>query len=95
MVPRDNPSVIELPSPSLVVLVGPAGAGKSTWANEHLAGIVVSLDALRAMVGEGPHDLRATADAFVFVDEIVDLRLSRRLTTVIDSLGTDSARRGR
>jgi F420-dependent oxidoreductase-like protein len=86
-------SVIELPSPCLVVLVGPAGAGKSTWAVEHLPGMVVSSDDLRAVVGEGQHDLRASADAFQLVDEIVERRLRRGLTTVIDSLGTDAGRR--
>jgi F420-dependent oxidoreductase-like protein len=91
----DNRTMIELPSPCLVVLVGPAGAGKSTWAAEHLEGMVVSLDGLRAAVGEGPHDMRASADAFELAEQIVERRLHRRLTTVVDSLGTDAARRDR
>jgi F420-dependent oxidoreductase-like protein len=85
--------VIELPSPCLVVLVGPAGSGKSSWAREHLPDSVVSSDDLRALVGEGPHDLRASTDAFDVLDLAVERRLRRGLTTVIDSLGTDSARR--
>lgn len=85
--------MIELPSPCLVVLVGPAGSGKSTWAAEHLAGHVVSSDSLRGLVGEGEHDLRASADAFAVLDDVVDRRLRRGLTTVIDSLGNDVARR--
>ncbi len=87
--------MIELPSPCLVVLVGPAGSGKSTWAAEHLAGHVVSSDALRGLVGEGEHDLRASADAFAVLDDVVDRRLRRGLTTVIDSLGNDVTRRAR
>jgi F420-dependent oxidoreductase-like protein len=85
--------VIELPSPCLVVLVGPAGSGKTRWAGEHLAEHVVSSDALRALVGEAEHDLRASADAFAVLDDVVERRLKRRLTTVIDSLGTDAAKR--
>jgi F420-dependent oxidoreductase-like protein len=85
--------VIELPSPCLVVLVGPAGAGKTTWARRYFGEYVVSSDALRAVVGEGEHDLRASADAFAVLDDIVERRMRRRLTTVIDSLGTDAARR--
>jgi F420-dependent oxidoreductase-like protein len=85
--------VIELPSPCLVVLVGPAGSGKSTWAATHLSGHVVSSDALRGLVGEGEHDLRASADAFAVLDDVVGRRLRRRLTTVVDTLGLDAARR--
>lgn len=85
--------VIELPSPCLVVLVGPAGSGKTTWAAEHVAEHAVSSDALRAVVGEGEHDLRASIDAFAVLDDIVARRLRRKLTTVIDTLGTDPERR--
>lgn len=84
---------MELPSPCLVVLVGPGGAGKSTWAAANLPAHVVSSDALRALVGEGEHDLGASRDAFALLDQIVAARLSRRLTTVVDSLGTDAVRR--
>ncbi len=46
-----------LPAPSLVVLVGPGAAGKTTWAGEHFAGNdIVSADTLRAMVGTGTED---------------------------------------
>lgn len=38
-------------------------------------------------------DLAASSDVFVLVDEIVKRRLARRLTTVIDTLGLDAARR--
>jgi F420-dependent oxidoreductase-like protein len=86
-------STIELPSPCLVVLIGPSGAGKTTWAREHVAEYVVSSDALRAMVGEGEHDLQASTDAFAVLDQVVERRMRRRLTTVIDSLGTDATRR--
>jgi F420-dependent oxidoreductase-like protein len=73
--------------------VGPAGAGKTTWASQYVGEYVVSSDALRAMVGEGEHDLRASTDAFAVLDDVVERRMRRRLTTVIDSLGTDPARR--
>jgi F420-dependent oxidoreductase-like protein len=85
--------VIELPSPCLVVLIGPAGSGKTTWAAEHVGEHVVSSDSLRALVGEGEHDLRASIDAFAVLDDVVARRLRRKLTTVVDSLGTDPVRR--
>ena len=85
--------MLELPSPCLVVLIGVAGSGKTTWAQQNLAPHVVSSDALRALVGEGEHDLRASTDAFHVLAEVVDRRLRRGLTTVIDSLGNDAVRR--
>lgn len=78
----------------LVVLVGASGSGKSTWAGERFrASEVVSSDHLRGIVGSGPHDLGASDDAFAALDLIVAARTSRRLTTVIDTLGLDPARR--
>ena len=74
----------------MVVLIGPVASGKSTWASQHFAPEqIVSSDALRAVVGESQHDLRASTDAFAVLDDIVARRLRRRLTTVIDTLGID------
>ena len=83
-----------LPDPALVVLVGPAGSGKSTWAAAHYrAAEIVSSDALRGVVGSGPHDLDASDEAFALLETIVAARLGRGLSTVVDTLGTDPARR--
>ncbi|MCW2767510.1 MAG: class flavin-dependent oxidoreductase [Nocardioides sp.] len=85
---------MRLPDPALVVLVGPSGSGKSTWAAGHYRREeVVSSDALRGIVGSGPHDLDATDDAFAVLEQVVDARLGRGLTTVVDSLGSDGPRR--
>jgi alkanesulfonate monooxygenase SsuD/methylene tetrahydromethanopterin reductase-like flavin-dependent oxidoreductase (luciferase family)/predicted kinase len=54
---------------------------------------IVSSDDLRGVVGSGPHDLDASDDAFALLDTIVAARLGRRLTTVVDTLGTDVDRR--
>lgn len=90
----DASDVALLAVPSLVVLVGPSGAGKSTWAAEHFAPAqVVSSDRLRAVLGRSEDDLEATDDAFALLDTIVDRRLSRGLTTVVDSLALDPDRR--
>src|SRR5215216_6203789 len=83
-----------LPDPCLVVLVGATAAGKSHWARTSFEpGQVVSSDALRAVVGMGERDQRASRDAFELLDLIVAKRLARRLTTVIDSTGLDAKRR--
>jgi alkanesulfonate monooxygenase SsuD/methylene tetrahydromethanopterin reductase-like flavin-dependent oxidoreductase (luciferase family)/predicted kinase len=83
-----------IPDPALVVLIGPAGAGKSTWAAQrYRPPEVVSADHLRSVVGSGEHDLDASADAFALLDQVVAARLRRGLTTVVDTLGLDPARR--
>jgi F420-dependent oxidoreductase-like protein len=85
---------LRLPDPCLVVLVGATGAGKTHWAeNWFHRDQIVSSDRLRAMVGTGERDQRASRDAFELLDLIVDKRLRRRLTTVVDTTGLDAARR--
>jgi F420-dependent oxidoreductase-like protein len=84
--------VVRLPDPSLVVLVGVAGSGKSTWARRWFPpGAIVSSDDLRAVVGRYRHDLRASKDAIEVLELIVTKRLRRGLLTVIDSTALDPA----
>ena len=85
---------LRLPVPCLVVLVGPSGAGKSSWAAANFRpDQVVSSDGLRALVGEGGHDQKASKDAFDVLDLAIERRLRRRLVTVIDSTALDGPRR--
>ena len=83
-----------IPDPALVVLVGAAGAGKSTWAaQQYRPAEIVSSDQLRSVVGSGEHDLDASDVAFSLLDQIVAARAGRRLTTVVDTLGLSPDRR--
>jgi F420-dependent oxidoreductase-like protein len=76
------------------VLVGATAAGKSHWAREWFEPEqIVSSDRLRAIVGAGERDQRASRDAFEVLDLIVAKRLRRGLTTVIDSTGLEAKRR--
>ena len=76
------------------MLVGPTAAGKSHWAGAWFhADQVVSSDRLRAVVGTGERDQRASRDAFEVLDLIVAKRLRRGLTTVVDSTGLEPKRR--
>ena len=85
---------MRLADPWLVVLVGAAGAGTSTWALEQFgAWRVVAAADLRAVVGLHEHDQRASKDAFDILERIVDARLRRRFSTVIDSTGLEAKRR--
>lgn len=74
------------PPIGLVVLVGPAGAGKSTWATRlYPASAILSLDAYRLAVSDDPSDQTATPTAVAVRDLLLDARLARGLTTVTDS----------
>ena len=73
---------------------GPGASGKSTWAAAHFPSeSIVSSDRLRALVGSGEDDISASDDAFELLDTVVERRLRRHLTTVIDTLGLDPAKR--
>jgi alkanesulfonate monooxygenase SsuD/methylene tetrahydromethanopterin reductase-like flavin-dependent oxidoreductase (luciferase family)/predicted kinase len=85
---------VRITDPSLVVLVGAAGSGKSTWAAERFgANQIVSSDALRAAVGRDESDLDASDAAFDILRSIVTARCARRLMTVVDTLGFDASLR--
>ena len=61
---------------ALVLLIGPAGAGKSTWAAANVPPeAVISSDELRALVAGDAADQGATADAFRLLHGIVRARL--------------------
>ena len=53
----------------------------------------MSSDHLRAVVGAGERDQRASRDAFELLDLIVAKRLRRGLTTVVDTTGLEPKRR--
>jgi F420-dependent oxidoreductase-like protein len=94
--PGPEATPVALPSPCVVILIGPGASGKSTWALRHFPPeLVVSSDRLRGLVGSGEDDIEATDDAFDLLEDIVRRRLSRRLSTVIDTLGLNTARRQR
>src|SRR4051794_14907874 len=82
--------VVALPDPSLVVLIGPAGAGKSTFAARHFdAADVLSSDGYRAIVGHGEQDQQATRAAFSALHREARRRLAAGRLTVVDATNVD------
>jgi protein phosphatase len=80
------PLVIVLPDPCLVVLVGAAGSGKSTFAARHFApSEVLSSDAFRELVSGDPADQAATGAAFRELHAALSRRMRNRLLTVVDA----------
>lgn len=77
---------IIIPRNALVVLCGPAGSGKSTWASKHfLPTQIVSSDECRALIVDDPANQSVSAQAFDLFHFIVEQRLMLGRLTVADA----------
>lgn len=87
--------VITIPDPSLVVLIGAAGSGKTTFAARHFdPADVLSSDAYRAMIAGDPGDQGATRPAFRRLHADLGRRMRAGRLTVVDATNvTRHARR--
>ncbi|OII66775.1 polynucleotide kinase-phosphatase [Streptomyces sp. CC77] len=71
---------------SLVVLVGPTGSGKSTFAAKHFKPTeVISSDFCRGLVADDQNDQGASRDAFDVLHYIAGKRLAAGRLTVVDA----------
>jgi protein phosphatase len=83
-----------IPDPSLVLLIGAAGSGKSTFAQKHFpATEILSSDRCRALVCDDENDQSATQAAFEVLRCILFRRLRLRRLTVIDATNVQSKAR--
>jgi protein phosphatase len=91
-----TPPALTLPNDALVLLVGPPGCGKSTFAREHFAPHeVISSDALRLLVANDEGDQRHNSEVFELLHTIVDHRMKQGHLTVVDATNLKYADRER
>ena len=85
---------IDLPEPSLVVLVGASGSGKSSFAAQHFRPTeVLSSDFCRGLVSDDENDQAATNDAFAVLHFIAGRRLAGGHLTVVDATNVQQSAR--
>ena len=81
---------LSTPADALVLLIGIAASGKSTFAARHFRPTeVLSSDALRAVITDDPHAQAATEDAFDLLHRIIAMRLRRGRLTVVDATNVE------
>lgn len=86
---------LEIPDPSVVLLVGAAGAGKSHFATRHFAAAaVLSSDAMRAAISGDPADQTVTRAAFAALHGALEERLAAGRLAVVDATNLTRAARG-
>lgn len=73
------------PAPFLV-LIGPPGSGKSTWARRYFTRKeIVSSDRFRGLIGDDDNDQRATREAIEAMHAVLRGRLRLNKTVVVDA----------
>lgn len=89
-------TALVVPDPSCVLLVGAAGAGKSTFAARHFPpDAILSSDALRAAIGTGEADQAVSRTAFAALHRALDRRLAAGHLTVVDATNLTAAARSK
>lgn len=79
-------NIIKIPELSLVMLVGPSGSGKSSFARKHFKSTeVISSDYCRGLVSDDENSQEATNDAFEVLHFIASKRLAAGKLVVIDA----------
>ncbi|NOT63015.1 MAG: AAA family ATPase [Acidobacteria bacterium] len=85
---------ITLPDPSLILLLGASGAGKSTFARRHFqATEIISSDHCRALICDDENNQAVNAEAFALLHHLTQLRLQWNKLTVIDATNLQTAAR--
>ncbi|MFW5774665.1 MAG: AAA family ATPase, partial [Chitinivibrionales bacterium] len=87
---------ISIPDPSLIVLIGVAGSGKSAFAHRWFSPTsVVSSDFCRALISDDEENQSVSPDAFRLLHFIIGKRLKYNRLTVCDATNIDTRHRKR
>ncbi len=85
---------IRIPEFTMVLMIGPSGSGKSSFARRHFSQTeIVSSDNCRAVVSDDPNSNKATTDAFELLHNITRARLKNRRLTVVDATNLEERHR--
>ncbi len=83
-------TTISVSDPALIVLIGPAGAGKTTFAARHFdVAEVLSSDAFRALLNGDEADQRRTRTAFSILHRELVRRLAAGRLVVVDATNVE------
>jgi predicted kinase len=86
-----TPKIIKVPSRTLLILCGPAGSGKSTFAAQRFGDTaIVSSDHCRAMICDDENNQQVNRDTFDLFYYIIQKRLLLGRFTVVDSTALHS-----
>jgi protein phosphatase len=86
--------IIPVPDPSLVLLIGAAGAGKTTFAARHFApDEVLSSDAYRALVSGDEANQKVSRVAFSILHRDLEQRVLAGHLTVVDATNVEPRNR--
>ncbi len=82
--------ILRVPSPCLVVMVGPAGSGKSSFCRRSFRPAeIVSTDACRLLLAGDEADQGVSPGAFLLAHRMAEQRLGRGLLTVCDATSVE------
>ncbi len=85
---------ITLPDPSLILLLGAAGAGKSTFARRHFQPTeIISSDHCRGLICDDENNQAVNTETFALLHHLTQLRLQSKKLTVIDATNLQTAAR--
>ncbi len=87
-------ALVRIPDPSLVLLIGAAGAGKTTFASRHFRpDEVLSSDAFRAAIAGDESNQAVSRLAFAVLFRELDRRLAAGRLTVVDATNASRGHR--